>query len=116
MCFLSIQEEEEKKLRLLKRKKAESMRLSEMEKRQKQRVEEMRETQKKELQNMASVLHGLGITVGNGTSHEIRVAYKIALLKFHRDRSSGTNIRQQVEAEEKLKLISRMKEKYLPTL
>lgn len=48
MCFLPIQAEEAKKLKLLlKRKKAESMRLLEMEKRQKQRVEEIRETQKK---------------------------------------------------------------------
>ncbi|KAK4357970.1 hypothetical protein RND71_023580 [Anisodus tanguticus] len=138
---LAIQAEEAKKMKLLlKRKKAENMRLLEMEKRQKQRVEEMRETQKKDVENMnlkeriraevrkelrklemtcldmASVLRGLGITVGDGTSHEVRVAYKKALLKFHPDRASRSDIRQQVEAEEKFKLISRMKDKYLPTL
>ncbi|KAJ8570048.1 hypothetical protein K7X08_006625 [Anisodus acutangulus] len=138
---LAIQAEEAKKMKLLlKRKKAENMRLLEMEKRQKQRVEEMRETQKKDIENMnlkeriraevrkelsklemtcldmASVLRGLGITVGDGTSHEVRVAYKKALLKFHPDRASRSDIRQQVEAEEKFKLISRMKDKYLPTL
>ncbi|XP_016467255.1 uncharacterized protein LOC107789892 [Nicotiana tabacum] len=138
---LAIQAEEAKKLKLLlKRKKAESMRLLEMEKRQKQRVEEIRETQKKDVENMnlkelvraevrkelrklemtchdmASMLRGLGITVGGGTSHEVRVAYKKALLTFHPDRASKSDIRQQVEAEEKFKLISRMKDKYLPTL
>ncbi|XP_055809868.1 uncharacterized protein LOC129880057 [Solanum dulcamara] len=124
---------------MMRRKKAESMRLLEVEKRQKQRVQEMRETQKKDVENMslkeqlrvevqkelskiemtchnmASVLCGLGITVGDGTSHEVRVAYKKALLKFHTD-TSQSDIRQQVEAEEKFKLISRMKDKYVPTL
>ncbi|KAH0643396.1 hypothetical protein KY289_034370 [Solanum tuberosum] len=138
---LAIQAEEAKKLKLmLRRKKAESMRLLEIEKRQMQRVEEMRETQKKDVENtnlkeqirfevwkelsklemtchdMASVLCGLGINVGDGTNHEVRVAYKKALLKFHPDRSSQSDIRQQVEAEETFKLISRMKDKYLPTL
>ncbi|PHT67594.1 hypothetical protein T459_27081 [Capsicum annuum] len=138
---LALQAEEAKQMKLLlKRKKAETMRLLEMEKRQKQRVEEIRETQKKDVENMnlkeqiraevrkglsmlemtchdmASVLRALGITVGFGTSHEVRVAYKKALLKFHPDRSSRSDIRQQVEAEEKFKLISRMKDKYLPTL
>ncbi|KAH0756180.1 hypothetical protein KY290_026450 [Solanum tuberosum] len=138
---LAIQAEEAKKLKLmLRRKKAESTRLLEIEKRQMQRVEEMRETQKKDVENtnlkeqirfevwkelsklemtchdMASVLCGLGITVGVGTSHEVRVAYKKALLKFHPDRTSRSDIRQQVEAEETFKLISRMKDKYLPTL
>lgn len=48
MCYLPIQAEEAKQMKLLlKRKKAETMRLLEMEKRQKQRVEEIRETQKK---------------------------------------------------------------------
>ncbi|XP_049364816.1 uncharacterized protein LOC125829669 [Solanum verrucosum] len=139
--LLPIQAEEAKKLKLmLRRKKAESMHLLEIEKRQMQRVEEMRETQKKDVENtnlkeqirfevwkelsklemtchdMASVLCGLGITVGDGTSHEVRVAYKKALLKFHPDRTSRSDIRQQVEAEETFKLISRMKDKYLPTL
>ncbi|KAM3359222.1 hypothetical protein P3S68_022155 [Capsicum galapagoense] len=130
-----------KKLKeFLRRKEAESIRLSELEKRQKQRVEEMRETQKKDLENMklkeqiraevgkeiskiemtcrdmASVLRGLGITVGNGTSREVCVAYKKALMKFHPDKTSRSDIRQQVEAEEKFKLISRMKDKFLPNL
>ncbi|XP_016546896.2 stress response protein NST1 [Capsicum annuum] len=123
---LAIQAEEAKKLKLmLRRKKAESRRLLEMEERQKQRVAEMRETQRKDLENMnlkepmkaevqkelskleltchdmASVLRGLGINVGDGTSHEVRVAYKKAVLKFHLDRASQSDIRQQVEAEEK---------------
>jgi DnaJ-class molecular chaperone len=45
----------------------------------------------------------------------VHAAYKRALLKFHPDRASKTDIRQQVEAEEKFKLISRMKEKLLGT-
>ncbi|KAJ8548045.1 hypothetical protein K7X08_021281 [Anisodus acutangulus] len=115
---LAIQAEEAKKMkRLLKRKKAESMGLLEIEKRQKQRVEEMRETQKKDVENMnlkerirakvwkelsklemtcldmASVLRGMGITVRDGTSHEVRVAYKKVLLKFHPDRASRSDIR-----------------------
>ncbi|KAL8229045.1 hypothetical protein R6Q57_013945 [Mikania cordata] len=137
---LQIQAEEAQQLRRLqKRKKAECLRLLDMERRQKQRVEEIRETQKKDEENMnlkeqyrtevretlkkleitcldmASLLHGLGIQVGNGPfplSHEVRAAYKRALLSFHPDRASGSDMRQQVEAEEKFKLISRMKEKF----
>ncbi|KAK9266760.1 hypothetical protein L1049_012648 [Liquidambar formosana] len=137
---LQIQAEEAQRLR--KRKKAESMRLLDMERRQKQRVEEMRHTQKKDEENMnlkeqfrveirkelnkleticsdmASLLRGLGIPVGGGLyplSRDVHAAYKQALLRFHPDRASGANIRQQVEAEEKFKLISRMKEKLLLT-
>lgn len=136
---LKLQAEEAQRLR--KRKKAESMRLLDMEKRQKQRVEEMRETQKKveanmsvkeqhrtvvrkelsklelSCKDMASLLRGLGIQVDGGfrpLSNQVRSAYKQALLRFHPDRASTTDIRQQVEAEEKFKLISRMKEKFLP--
>ncbi|KAI3729639.1 hypothetical protein L6452_18300 [Arctium lappa] len=134
---LKIQAEEAQQLRRLqKRKKAETLRLLDMERRQKQRVEEIRETQKKDEENMnlkevyrtevrqelnklektcldmASLLRGLGIEVGPcPLSHEVRVAYKRALLSFHPDRASGSDMRQQVEAEEKFKLISRMKEK-----
>lgn len=136
---VQIQAEEAQQLRRLqKRKKAESLRLLDMERRQKQRVEEIRETQKKDEENMnlkeryrtevreelkkleimcpdmASLLRGLGIQVGDGPcplSHEVRAAYKRALLSFHPDRASGSDMRQQVEAEEKFKLISRMKEK-----
>uniref|UniRef100_A0A5B7ABK2 J domain-containing protein n=1 Tax=Davidia involucrata TaxID=16924 RepID=A0A5B7ABK2_DAVIN len=140
---LQIQAKEAQQLRQLrKRRKAESMRLLDMERRQKQRVEEMRETQKKDEENMnlkeqlraevrkeliklemtcpdmASLLRGLGIHVGSGLHpppHEVRAAYKRALLNFHPDRASRSDIRQLVEAEEKFKLISRMKEKFLLT-
>ncbi|KAI9091989.1 hypothetical protein K1719_027924 [Acacia pycnantha] len=137
---LQIQAEEAQRLR--KRKKAESKRLLDMQKRQKERIEEVRETQKKDEENMnmkeqlrteirkelnkleitcvdmASLLRGLGIQVGGGFSplpQEVHAAYKRALLRFHPDRASKTDIRQQVEAEEKFKLISRMKEKFFTT-
>lgn len=141
---LQIQAEEAQQLkRLRKRRKAESMRLLDMERRQKQRVEEIRETQKKDEENMnlkellraevrkelskleltcldmASLLRGLGVHVNGGLQplpNEVRTAYKRALLNFHPDRASQSDLRQQVEAEEKFKLISRMKEKFLLTL
>jgi hypothetical protein len=141
---LQIQAEEAQNMkRMLKRRKAETMRILDVEKRQKQRVEEMRETQKKDEENMnlkerlraevrkelqmlellcrdmASLLRGLGIVVNGGLNpspQEVRVAYKKALLNFHPDRASQSEIRQQVEAEEKFKLISRMKDKFLPNL
>ncbi|KAK7275022.1 hypothetical protein RIF29_16128 [Crotalaria pallida] len=135
---LQIQAEEAQRLR--KRKKAEAQRLLDMQRRQKERIEEVRETQKKdeefmnmkeqlrveiqwglkklEMQcsDMASLLRGLGIHVGGGfnpLADEVRAAYKRALLKFHPDRASKADIRGQVEAEEKFKLISRMKDKLL---
>ncbi|XP_057962365.1 uncharacterized protein LOC131153936 isoform X2 [Malania oleifera] len=137
---LQIQAEEAQRLR--KRRKAESMRLLDMERRQKQRVQEMRDIQKKDEENMnlkeqhrvevrnelnrlemtcsdmASLLRSLGIHVGGGLHpllHEVNAAYKRGLLSFHPDRASRTDIRQQVEAEEKFKLICRMKEKLLPS-
>lgn len=137
---LQIQAEEAQRLR--KRRRAESMRLLDMERRQKQRLEEVRATQKQDEENlnmkeqfrveirneltklemtcidMASLLRGLGIQVGGGVyplPQEVHAAYKRALLRFHPDRASRNNIRQQVEAEEKFKLISRMKEKLLVT-
>lgn len=137
---LQIQSEEAQRLR--KKKKAENMRLLDMERRQKQRLEEVRETQKKDeetinlkeklrveirkeleklemkYRDMASLLRGLGIHVGGGfypMPNEINAAYKQALLKFHPDRASRSDIRQQVEAEETFKLISRLKEKLVPT-
>lgn len=137
---IQIQAEEAQRLR--KRKQAENMRLLDMERRQKQRIDEMRETQKKDEENMnlkekfrvevmkelgklemicsnmASLLRGLGIKIGGGpfpSSDEVHAAYKRALLKFHPDRASRSDIRQQVEAEEKFKLISRMKERLLLT-
>lgn len=133
---LQLQAEEVQRLR--KRKRAEAQRLLDMEKRQKERVEEMRETQKKNVEtinlkeqlraevrkeldklemihtDMVSLLRALGIRVGSGfcpNSREINAAYKQALLKFHPDRASKTDVRQQVEAEEKFKLVSRLKEK-----
>nr|GEZ40763.1 DnaJ domain-containing protein [Tanacetum cinerariifolium] len=136
---LKIQAEEAQHMRLmLKRKKAQSLRILDMERRQKQRVDEIRESQKKDEENMnlkeqyrgevieglkkleitcidmASLLRGLGIEVGEGPvplSHEVRAAYKRALLKFHPDRASNGDMLQQVEAEEKFKLLFRMKGK-----
>ncbi|XP_062214560.1 uncharacterized protein LOC133915427 isoform X2 [Phragmites australis] len=131
---LLIQAEEAKKLR--KRKKAEALRLLDMEKRQKQRLQEVRESQRKneediqlkeqyrgivrkELEDtekrysdMASILCVLGIPVEGG---QVKAAYKQALLKFHPDRVSRSDIYQQVKAEETFKFISRLKEK-LPRL
>jgi len=42
----------------------------------------------------------------------VQTAYKQAVLKFHPDRASKTDVRQQVEAEEKFKLISRTKRNF----
>ncbi|CAN1794962.1 hypothetical protein LINPERHAP1_LOCUS20452 [Linum perenne] len=136
---LRIQAEEAQRLR--KRKKAEALRISDMQRRQKQRLEEVRETQKKDEEDLntkerfrveirkqlsqlesrcidlASLLRSLGINVGGGirpTPNEVHAAYKRAVLKFHPDRASRTDIRQQVESEEKFKLICRMKEKVFP--
>ncbi|XP_076918227.1 uncharacterized protein LOC143578576 [Bidens hawaiensis] len=131
-------EEAKQQRRVLKRKKAEDLHLLDVKKRQQQRVEEIRESQKQDEENMnmkemyrfevqqdlkklemtchdmASLLRGLGILVNSpyATSDEVHAAYKRALLRFHPDRAcSGSDMRQQVEAEEKFKLISRMKKK-----
>ncbi|KAI3885242.1 hypothetical protein MKW98_002634 [Papaver atlanticum] len=136
-----LQNQAEEAQRLKKRRRAETARLLDMEKRQKQRLEEMRQTQKKDVEtrnlkeeirakvrkeldkveklyyDMASLLRYLGINVRGGAHpmlREVHTAYKQALLKFHPDRASRNNIREQVEAEEKFKLISRLKEKLLP--
>ncbi|CAI9785310.1 unnamed protein product [Fraxinus pennsylvanica] len=137
---LQIQAEEAQHLRQLrKRQKAESMRLLDMERRQKQRVEEIRETKKKDEENMnlkevirtevrtqlkkletmchdmASLLYYLGIKLASWphpSPHEVQAAYKRALLTFHPDRALQSDIRQQVEAEEKFKLINRLKDKF----
>ncbi|OIW02204.1 hypothetical protein TanjilG_21857 [Lupinus angustifolius] len=128
---LKIQAEEAQRLR--KRKKAEAQRLLEMQRRQKERIDEdeefmnLKEQVRVEIQrglsiletqcrDMASLLRGLGIHVGGGIpladeASCVRAAYKRALLKFHPDRASKADIRGQVEAEEKFKLISRMKDK-----
>ncbi|CAA3009079.1 Hypothetical predicted protein [Olea europaea subsp. europaea] len=141
---LQIQAEEAQHLKQLrKRQKAESMRLLDMERRQKQRVEEIRETQKKDEENMnlkevirsevrtrlkqlettchdmASLLHSLGINLAtwpHPSPHEVQTAYKRALLTFHPDRALQSDIRQQVEAEEKFKLINRLKDKFSASL
>ncbi|XP_073142750.1 uncharacterized protein [Henckelia pumila] len=141
---LKIQAEEAQHLRRLqKRRKAESLRLMDMERRQKERIEEMRSTQKKDeenmnlkeviraevrtelnklemtCQNMSSLLHSFGIQIEgwpNPSSQEVQTAYKKALLTFHPDRASRSDIRQQVEAEEKFKLINRVKEKFSSVL
>ncbi|CAM0876292.1 unnamed protein product [Alopecurus aequalis] len=130
---LAIQSEEAKEAkRLRKRKKAEALRLLDTQKRQKQRLEEVRETQRKgeediylkeqcrgaiqlELKNIertctdvSSILRALGIPVQGG---EVKAAYKRALLKFHPDRVSRTDIYQQVKAEETFKFINSFKEK-----
>ncbi|XP_030543886.2 uncharacterized protein LOC115750549 isoform X3 [Rhodamnia argentea] len=135
---LQLQAEEVQRLR--KKRRAENMRLLDMERRQKQRIEEMRQTQKKDEENMnlkeqlraeirkeitkleitctdmASLLRGLGIHIGGGLCplpQEVHTAYRRALLRFHPDRASRNDIRQQVEAEEKFKLLARMKEKLM---
>ncbi|CAN6477867.1 unnamed protein product [Victoria cruziana] len=137
---LRIQAEEAQRLR--KRRKAE-LRLLDMERRQKQRLEEVRQTQKRDeetmnlkeqlrteirrkldqfefiYRDMASVLRGLGIQVGEThypTEHEVNAAYKKALVRFHPDRASRIDIRQQIEAEETFKMISRLKDKLPLTL
>ncbi|WOH07799.1 hypothetical protein DCAR_0727233 [Daucus carota subsp. sativus] len=131
-----LEEEKAQELLLLQKKKdAESSLLQDIERRQKQRIEEVRGTQKQDedilnlkeelrakvksdlskleltCRDMASVLSGLGIQVKGG-ANEVRVATKRALLSFHPDRAFQSDIRQQVEAEEKFKLINRMKEKF----
>ena len=60
--------------------------------------------------DMASILRALGIAAEGG---EVKAAYKQALLKFHPDRVSRSDMYQQVKAEETFKFISRLKEKML---
>ncbi|KAK5833293.1 hypothetical protein PVK06_017115 [Gossypium arboreum] len=124
-------------MRVLDMERRQKQRLDEMRETQKKdeenmnlkeqlRMEVRKELSKLEISciDMASLLRSLGIPVGGGSyplSNEIdglsqiHAAYKRALLRFHPDRASQTDIRQQVEAEEKFKLISRMKEKLLAT-
>ncbi|CAO2830174.1 unnamed protein product [Amaranthus hypochondriacus] len=137
---VQLMREAEEARRLRNRKKAERMRIVMNERRQKERVEEIRQTRRKDEENqnlkekyraeikkelqrieaisgdMASLLRCLGIKVGGGSfpsQHEVQAAYKRACLKFHPDRISATDLRQQVEAEETFKLISNMKDKFL---
>ncbi|CAA0822510.1 Chaperone DnaJ-domain superfamily protein [Striga hermonthica] len=135
---LEVQAEEAKRLkRLQKRRVNESKRLLDVERRTKKRVEEVRNSERKDKENMnlkerireevrtelkkleghnlASLLHSLGIHVGgwpNPAPQEVQTACKRALVTFHPDRASQSDIRQQVEAEEKFKLISELKEKF----
>ncbi|XP_045830797.1 uncharacterized protein LOC123922095 [Trifolium pratense] len=140
---LQIQAEEAQKLRkLLKRKKAENGRMLDIE-RSKKRLEEVKEKQKKDEElmntkdklrveilkirlsqlerrstNMTSLLRGLGINVGESlrpSPNEVHAAYKKAILKFHPDRASKTDINKQVEAEETFKLLSVLKKKFCST-
>lgn len=136
---LQIQSEEARRQRQLrKRRRAESMRLMDMERRQKERIEEVRNIQKKDEENMnlketirgevrnelkkveaqckdmAWLLNSLGIQVGSWpkpSPQEVQTAYKRAMLTFHPDRALQSDIRKQVEAEEKFKLVNRIKEK-----
>ncbi|RDX74612.1 hypothetical protein CR513_45624, partial [Mucuna pruriens] len=135
---LQIQAEEAQKLR--KRRKAEKRlldmqrrqkeRIEEVRETQKKdeefmnlkeqlRVEIQERLNQLEMQchDMTSLLRGLGIHVGGGSftplpneASCVQAAYKRALFKFHPDRASKTDIRAQVEAEEKFKLVSRLKE------
>jgi hypothetical protein len=138
---LELQRQAEEARQLWKRKRSEVARKLEMERRQKQRLEEMRENQKKDeetmhlkdqlrgqvraeleqvasqCKDMASLLRHLGIHVEGGAfpfSQQVNAAYKQALLRFHPDRASKRGLRQQVEAEETFKLISRLKDTLLP--
>lgn len=62
--------------------------------------------------NMASLLRSLGIHLpSNPSSNQIRAAYRQACKKFHPDRLVRADVRHQIEAEEKFKLISAMKDK-----
>lgn len=138
---MELQRQSEEARRLWKRKREEVTRNREMERRQKQRLDEMRENQKKDeetmhlkdqlrgqvraeleqvasqCKDMASLLRHLGIPVEGGDfplSQQVNAAYKQALLRFHPDRASKRGLRQQVEAEETFKLISRLKDTLLP--
>lgn len=138
---LELQRQAEESRRSWKRKRAEVTRKLEMERRQKQRLEEMRENQKKDeetmelkdqlrgqvraeleqvtsqCKDMASLLRHLGIPVEGGAfpfPQQVNAAYKQALLRFHPDRASKRGLRQQVQAEETFKLISRLKDTLLP--
>ncbi|KAG9155575.1 hypothetical protein Leryth_009971 [Lithospermum erythrorhizon] len=62
--------------------------------------------------NMALLLQCLGIKVGSKPKLEVVRLSKRALFAFHPDRFSRADVRHQLQAEEKFKLISRMKQKY----
>lgn len=70
--------------------------------------------------NLVLLLSLFSVTVEHSVSYhclrisQVNAAYKQALLRFHPDRASRTDIRKQIEAEETFKMISRLKEKLLP--
>lgn len=66
-------------------------------------------------QILSLVKHAIGDWSLTYEEIQVQAAYKRALLKFHPDRAPQCDIRQQVEAEEKFKLINRLKEKLLPS-
>ncbi|EPS60850.1 hypothetical protein M569_13949 [Genlisea aurea] len=128
---------------MVKRRKAESLRLLDMERRQKERLEDIRNTQKKEeeileqrekirtevvkelrelesgCRNMASLLHSLRIPVAGWpypSPQQVKTSYRKALIAFHPDRASRSDIRRQVEAEEKFKLIRSLEQKNMAAL
>ncbi|CAM6122757.1 unnamed protein product [Calypogeia fissa] len=130
--------------RLRQRKRQEADRKREMERKQKERIEELRLSQRKEERQMdlrdqlrgqvrtelervaancldfATLLRKLGVPVEGGSqpsTQQVNAAYKKALFKFHPDRavaSSQGEPRKQVEAEEKFKLIQRLKDTLTP--
>lgn len=136
---LELQKQAEKVQRERKKKKMEAERRMEMEARQRRRLEEIRQSQLKEerasdlkdqvrervqseldriantCKDMATLLRRLGVPVDGGayaTDHQVTAAYKKALLRFHPDRAAAlakSDPASQVEAEEKFKLVSRMK-------
>eukprot|EP00250_Pteridium_aquilinum_P026760 c33545_g1_i1 orf=457-1977(+) len=136
---LELQKQAEEVQRERKRRKLEAERRIEMEARQKRRLEEIRQSQLKEEQtsgfkeqvrdriqsdlervaatckDMATLLRRLGVPVDGGpfaTNQQVSAAYKRALLRFHPDRAAAlakSDPTHQVEAEEKFKLVSRMK-------
>ncbi|KAL0296816.1 UNVERIFIED_CONTAM: hypothetical protein Sradi_6733700 [Sesamum radiatum] len=134
------QKQRVEEIRITQKKDEENMNLKEV-----IRAEVRKELKQLEIacHSMASLLHLLGIRV-DGWPHplpqerlrylpvcilwsgvitdktlqdiNVQTAYKRALLTFHPDRASRSDIRQQVEAEEKFKLINRLKEKFSPSL
>ncbi|CAM6098295.1 unnamed protein product [Calypogeia fissa] len=70
--------------------------------------------------DFATLLRKLGVPVEGGSqpsTQQVNAAYKKALFKFHPDRavaSSQGEPRKQVEAEEKFKLIQRLKDTLTP--
>lgn len=134
-----LQKQAEEAQRERRRRKIEAERRREMEARQRRRLDEIRQSQLKEEQtsgfkeqvrdriqselervaatcrDMATLLRQLGVSVEGGpfaTTQQVTAAYKKALFRFHPDRAAAlakSDPAHQVEAEEKFKLVSRMK-------